>query len=417
MDPVVAVDVGHVVRETLRDLKATESSRGKVEDTSSGGGSMSMSMKKKKTKKKSSGPSAFDRIQRLLSTCVDVRAVDDIYGHVLVSATEILSEEYEALGQSVDLLKRALLRYLPSLKQLERINEWCELTVSQIRSNAKSEDEEKEAQRIPLVNSLKFLKRLVGRHIDTWKEEQSLSERKKGDVQEDSATSADNDHADDGDEDGEIEEEDLGERSGLCYPYSALSQLQANAEPARRRTSSQHRKSSQADSSKPSVAFNNGSSDAFSRPESEQNRFFNDLLEDRVKTIEELGDNVKLVLAYMMEMYEKDPQQTFVIVSIFLQEMLMENSVTIQKRAFDIFLNLVYSWQNSVALSLAHAAGAAKTKKSDAKDADREQEETSQAYILNDALWHVSLLNEMCLVLLECGREVDSSVWRSAHGK
>ena len=153
------------------------------------------------------------------------------------------------------------------------------------------------------------------------------------------------------------------------------------------------------------------------RPESEQNRFFNDLLEDRVKTIEELGDNVKLVLAYMMEMYEKDPQQTFVIVSIFLQEMLMENSVTIQKRAFDIFLNLVYSWQNSVALSLAHAAGAAKTKKSDAKDADREQEETSQAYILNDALWHVSLLNEMCLVLLECGREVDSSVWRSAHGK
>mmetsp|Transcript_34412 Transcript_34412/g.74536 ORF Transcript_34412/g.74536 Transcript_34412/m.74536 type:complete len:664 (+) Transcript_34412:175-2166(+) len=429
---------------------------------------------------------AFDRIQRLLSSSgAETHSVDAVYDGVLRQSTELLADDFEALGCCVDLLKRALLRHLPSFAQLGRIDAWCEVTVREHKEAslaAPAAEEGREEQRTLLVNSLKFLKRLVGRHIDTWREqhehaqeEQEHLERRRslslspslsvgtaeegpggnndgdggdGDDydEEDGSGSGSSDrepHASKGVKDGngldagaaavgangdggshkeeeEEEEEGAGVGIGGCVPQSALCQLRANAEPAARRRSSI---SSLIPSSSTSAGAGAASQELFSRPENEQNRFFKDLLEDRTKSISELGENVKLVLAYMMEMYDSDPQQTFVVVSIFLQEMLLENTAVIQKRAFDIFLNLVYHWQNSVTLATIEAAerelsssASPSASAAAAPQPAREREHILTALILRDAMWHVSLLNEMCLVLLECeGEAVPARVWRCAH--
>ena len=117
---------------------------------------------------------------------------------------------------------------------------------------------------------------------------------------------------------------------------------------------------------------------------------------------------MKLALAHMVDMYEKDAQQTFVILSIFMQEMLLENDAELQCRAFDIFLNLFFHWQVLESRQRVREEAKATKRAPPAQQARK-------ALALRDAMWHATLLNEMCLVLLDCGDSVDQQVWASAH--
>ena len=110
----------------------------------------------------------------------------------------------------------------------------------------------------------------------------------------------------------------------------------------------------------------------------------------------------------MVDMYEKDAQQTFVILSIFMQEMLLENDAELQCRAFDIFLNLFFHWQVLESRQRVREEAKATKRAPPAQQARK-------ALALRDAMWHATLLNEMCLVLLDCGGSVDQQVWASAH--
>lgn len=366
-----------------------------------------------------SSSEAYEAIHGLIEASTNVEDVDSVYDFVIRFGTELLLDDYDGLGQLVDLLKRTLLRCNPSLEQLRRTIAWCEVTVKEVSGNGRQKlgasgesdreegEEEREAQRTQLVNSLKFLRRLVGRHLDARKEEKlSASTPPKSEAEQEVRVGGES--KGDGDEpSASRSESDPGAHS--WYPHSALGQLRANAENPRRRSSAQDASSQgRRPADRLSLLSSAKAQISGARSEKDQNSLFRDLLEDETKTVRELQANVRLALAHMIDLYEKDSQHTFVVISIFMQEMLLESKVNIQLRAFDIFLNLVYHWQ-ILETRQAHQATLEANSDSQAEAKARE------AWILKDAMWHATLLNEMCLVLLDCGPTVSAIVWRSAH--
>jgi len=357
--------------------------------------------------------SAYEVVQGLLSPAAGAEELDGVYDGLLGLAGELRVRE---LGLLTDLLKRALLRYVPSLEQLGRTNEWCQETVTKLseaeNGGAGGGEEGGHRQRTELVNSLKFLRRLVRRNIDKLKEgSPSRDSKPKPEPEVRPSTEASERAeapAEREDEGGESENRGRGgleSARARYYPHSALSQLRANADNTRRRSSTYEVLTHERARSNLSLLSN--AEEITGIPEREQSSLFGDLLGSKTKTVAELGSSIKLALAHMIDMYEKDSQQAFVILSIFMQEMLLDHSVEIQKRAFDIFINLVVHWQVLETRQYAEEGDAG---------AERQQmAATRRAWMLKDSLWHMSLLNEMCLVLLDRGNEVDDNVWACAH--
>ena len=258
--------------------------------------------------------SAFERLQRLLIAAVGVGDVDVVYEGLVAAATPLLGDgpgSLAALEQCVDLMKRAMLRYLPSVEQLQRIGAWCDGTILAIQAECGGTGGSPSPERQSLMNSLKFLKRLVGRHIDTWNE-QHLSDF--GTL--DSAS-------------------DPPRASG--YPYSAMKQIR---DATRGRASSLDALTSlnaprPREGTPPAshAAGTSGGAWDDGGSERDQNAAFRALLESRTKGVTELAASTRVVLSHMTAMYAADPQKAFVVVSLFLQEMLMDTrSVITQKR-------------------------------------------------------------------------------------
>ena len=174
----------------------------------------------------------YEVVSGLLASASSAEQTDFVYETVAQGSSDLLLEQgdYEALAEVVDLLKRTLLRYIPTPRQLERTGGWCQRTVERVQ-HEESEGENSSTQKRELVNSLKFLRRFVGRKAES---AAVRAERTK--------TASPSGSGDEGIGDGGGVGTPLQGNSSRprdCYPRSALDQLRSNADSSRRRSSTQ----------------------------------------------------------------------------------------------------------------------------------------------------------------------------------
>ena len=172
----------------------------------------------------------YEVVSGLLASASSAEHTDFVYETVAQGSSDLLLEQgdYEALAEVVDLLKRTLLRYIPTPRQLERTGGWCQRLVERVQHE---ESENSSTQKRELVNSLKFLRRFVGRKAEG---AAVRAERTKA--------ASPSGSGDEGIGDGGgvgTPQQGNSSRPRDCYPHSALDQLRSNADSSRRRSSTQ----------------------------------------------------------------------------------------------------------------------------------------------------------------------------------
>ena len=172
----------------------------------------------------------YEVVSGLLASASSAEHTDFVYETVAQGSSDLLLEQgdYEALAEVVDLLKRTLLRYIPTPRQLERTGGWCQRLVERVQHE---ESENSSTQKRELVNSLKFLRRFVGRKAEG---AAVRAERTKAA----SPSGSGDEGIGDGGGVGTLQQGNSS-RPRDCYPRSALDQLRSNADSSRRRSSTQ----------------------------------------------------------------------------------------------------------------------------------------------------------------------------------